>query len=397
MAHVRSLVWLPSTPGRRRAQAFAASKRPARRSGPHSGEAALGRRRFEVAPRARTRLCIVRSSNPETGGVPCHADASVGKKGGRSGPSEGRQPRDCGTVDCSRRDLASVESNVQMVPMLLSPDAHKATLFDPESASRPRANVSAAAVAYLGGLDGSLEELFCTVVGLLNAPAYACENAGALRQDWPRVPLPATRDALLASAELGREVTALLDAEEPVDDVTTGSVRHELRPIGVLTSISGGQLDPSTGDLAVTAGWGHAGQGGVTMPGRGRLVERPYADAELAAFREGLSDLGLTYDQLTACLGGACYDVYLNDVAYWRCIPARVWKYTIGGYQVMKKWLSYRERALLRRDLKPDEARYVTEMTRRIAAILLLEPALDANYERVKADTYFWPGGEAHV
>jgi hypothetical protein len=118
---------------------------------------------------------------------------------------------------------------------------------------------------------------------------------------------------------------------------------------------------------------------------------RPSTDPELAAFREGLADLGLTYDQLTACLGGACYDVYLNDVAYWRCVLARVWKYTIGGYQVMKKWLSYRERALLGRDLKPDEARYVTEMTRRIAAILLLEPALDANYERVKADTCAWP------
>ena len=124
--------------------------------------------------------------------------------------------------------------------------------------------------------------------------------------------------------------------------------------------------------------------------GHGRAVERPYTDAELAAFREGLADLGLTYDQLTACLGGACYDVYLNDVAYWRCVPARVWKYTIGGYQVIKKWLSYRERALLGRDLRPDEARYLTEMARRIAAILLLEPALDANYERVKADPYDW-------
>ena len=59
----------------------------------------------------------------------------------------------------------------------------------------------------------------------------------------------------------------------------------------------------------------------------------------------------------------------------------------------MKKWLSYRERALLGRELTPDEARYVTEMTRRITAILLLEPALDANYERVKAETYPWPGG----
>ena len=91
-----------------------------------------------------------------------------------------------------------------------------------------------------------------------------------------------------------------------------------------------------------------------------------------------------------ACLGSTCYDVYLNDLAYWRCIPARVWSYTIGGYQVMKKWLSYRERPLLGCDLTPDEARYVTEMARRITAILLLEPALDASYEWVKAETYDW-------
>jgi Type ISP C-terminal specificity domain len=227
------------------------------------------------------------------------------------------------------------------------------------------------------------------------APSYLGENADGIRQDWPRVPVPATREALFTSAELGHRVAALLDIEEPVDAVSTAFVRHELRPMGVLTAVSGRQLDPSSGDLAVTAGWGHAGQSGVTMPGRGRLVERPYADAELAAFREGLADLGLTYDQRTACLGGACYDVYLNARAYWRWVPARVWTYTIGGYQVMKKWLSYRERALLGRDLKPDEARYVTEMTRRIAAILLLEPALDANYECVKADTCVWPQGES--
>jgi hypothetical protein len=73
-------------------------------------------------------------------------------------------------------------------------------------------------------------------------------------------------------------------------------------------------------------------------------------------------------------------------------MPKRVWTYTIDGYEVMKKWLSYRERPLLGRDLTPDEApRYVTEMARRIAVLLLLEPVLDANYERVKADTYSWP------
>jgi hypothetical protein len=62
-----------------------------------------------------------------------------------------------------------------------------------------------------------------------------------------------------------------------------------------------------------------------------------------------------------------------------------------GRRQVIKKWLSYRERGLLGRDLTPDVARYVTEMVRRSAAILLLHPQLDASYAAVKAATYAWP------
>ncbi|MGH9849611.1 MAG: hypothetical protein ACREBD_07100, partial [Blastocatellia bacterium] len=58
--------------------------------------------------------------------------------------------------------------------------------------------------------------------------------------------------------------------------------------------------------------------------------------------------------------------------------------------QVMKKWLSYRERELLGRALTLDEVREVTNMARRIAAILLLEPALDENYRAVKENCYDW-------
>jgi hypothetical protein len=56
----------------------------------------------------------------------------------------------------------------------------------------------------------------------------------------------------------------------------------------------------------------------------------------------------------------------------------------LGGYQVLKKWLSYREHALLGRDLTPEEARYVTQTVRRLAALRLLEPGLDGNYEAGK-------------
>jgi hypothetical protein len=90
-------------------------------------------------------------------------------------------------------------------------------------------------------------------------------------------------------------------------------------------------------------------------------------------------------------LGDRTCDVYLNDVAYWKNIPLRVWEYTIGGYQVVKKWLSYREEKLLGRPMTKDEVRWVQEMARRIAAILLLEPLLDENYRAVKAHTYEWP------
>lgn len=57
---------------------------------------------------------------------------------------------------------------------------------------------------------------------------------------------------------------------------------------------------------------------------------------------------------------------------------------------MIKKWLSYRERDLLGRALTNDEAREVTNIARRIAAILDLEPALDANYTAVKQATYAW-------
>ena len=59
----------------------------------------------------------------------------------------------------------------------------------------------------------------------------------------------------------------------------------------------------------------------------------------------------------------------------------------MGGYQVMKKWLSYREQSLLGRALTPDEVREVMHMARRIAALILLQPELDRNYQAVKAAT----------
>jgi len=90
-------------------------------------------------------------------------------------------------------------------------------------------------------------------------------------------------------------------------------------------------------------------------------------------------------------LGAVTCDVFLNGRAYWKNVPMRVWEYTLGGYQVIKKWLSYREKELLGRSLTADEARYVANVARRIAAILLMGPALDGNYRSIKDATYMPP------
>ena len=68
-----------------------------------------------------------------------------------------------------------------------------------------------------------------------------------------------------------------------------------------------------------------------------------------------------------------------------------MWNYYIGGYQVIKKWLSYREDAVLGRALTKDEAREVTGMVRRLTAIVLMTDNLNANYVAARDNTYSWP------
>jgi hypothetical protein len=221
------------------------------------------------------------------------------------------------------------------------------------------------------------------------SPAYLSENADGIRQDWPHIPLAATQDLLLKSADIGNSVAALLDTEIAVRGVTSGVLRPEINPLGLTSRVGGGDLKED--ELGITSGWGHSGMGGVTMPGQGKLTERNYTKPEREAISKGANELGLALDQAFAILGEKTLDIYLNDVAYWSNVPVRVWECTIGGYQVIKKWLSYREEDILGRPLTKDEVRYVQEMVRRIAAILLLTPALDANYQAVKADTFPWP------
>ena len=128
-----------------------------------------------------------------------------------------------------------------------------------------------------------LHSISCCIL----TPISQSRKRGALRQDWPRIPLPATAELLEASAKLGEQIAALLDPLQPVEGVTQSPIRAELVPIGPVTRVGGGSIDPDSADMAVTAGWGHAGRGGITMPGRGKAVERDYTPEERDAILSG--------------------------------------------------------------------------------------------------------------
>ena len=188
--------------------------------------------------------------------------------------------------------------------------------------------------------------------------------------EWPRIPLPGwpggdsdtdvgvAADELRASAARGRELAALLDPETPVPGVTSGTLRPELAAIAVPSTADGRNMTDD--DFALTAGWGHFGTGDAVMPGSGRSVARDYTTSE----REALSDADV--------LGHGTLDIHLNGNARWCNVPAAVWNYKLGGYQVLKKWLSYREHKVLGRNMRHEEVRHFTGTARRIAAILML-------------------------
>ena len=258
--------------------------------------------------------------------------------------------------------LHLIERGANMFPAWLRDDGLGT---DVVNGTRRRPNLSPAAENYLGNLGLGVEDLFHYVLAVLHDTVYREANAGALRMEWPRIPLPGwphgdadrASEQLTASAAWGRELASLLDHDAPVPGVTEGALRPEIAAVAVPSTKTGGNM--MNEDFALTAGWGYFGPGNAVMPGQGRVVERHSTAEERAAVCG-----------FVPALGEVTHDVYLNDSAYWRNVPAAVWNYKLGGYQVLKKWLSYRERKVLGRMLLPEEVQHFSDIARRIALIL---------------------------
>jgi hypothetical protein len=204
----------------------------------------------------------------------------------------------------------------------------------------PRPNLSERASQYLLrlGLPLDARRLWMHFLAICYSREWKADHANGIRYDWPRVPLPDNKEQLHTSAGLGELVAGLLDMDTDVSGVTMGTIRPELREIAVLAC--GIRVAP---DLAVTAGWGSSDRLGRVNPGQGKVAERSY-DPKRESGCLGKGRL----------LGLDTLDVYLNDNTYWSNVPREVWETFIGGYQVLKKWLSYREYAVLERALSAE-------------------------------------------
>ncbi|RKD71031.1 type ISP restriction/modification enzyme [Rhizobium sp. WW_1] len=255
------------------------------------------------------------------------------------------------------------------------------------SGSEEVPNASAPILKFMADRGQPPHSVFYNVVANLHSPEFRAENEGALRMDWPRVPIPGQADLLKASAELGERLSLYLNPDIPAPGISSGSMRPCLLTLGTPAKHCGKLIEAA--DLALTVGWGSAqssASGTIVMPGRGMTKVRDYSPEERAALDKEAADQGMTLNALLQLVGGKTYDVYLNNETYWANIPEKVWDYSLGGYKVIKKWLSYREQSVLGRPLKLDEALYVSEIVRRIAAILIMGPTLDANYRACVAD-----------
>ncbi len=230
--------------------------------------------------------------------------------------------------------------------------------------------------------------IFYHCVATIHSPNYRTSYDAALRIDWPRIPLPNAADTLNDSAELGRQVAALLDADHEMPGVSSGALLAGLNVIAL----------PKGKDFKLVGNWGyvqinkHGSR--VVMPGGGKITNRAWTEAE----RDALSQLGARHDLdlhvLLNLIGEQAVDVQINGNATWAGVPERVWAYTIGGHQVLKKWLSYREAAVFGRALTGEEALHFAKTARRITEILCMGPALDVAHAKARECAVPWVDGK---
>lgn len=223
----------------------------------------------------------------------------------------------------AHKSVAAYDINYYF-PLYLYPDADRADLF---ARHEPSERVPNLAEGLIDSLETaykkrpSPEDVFHYVYAILYAPDYREKYAEFLKIDFPRVPFTADAEAFRALAALGERLTAL------------------------------------------------------------HLLRSPELDPPAAQFQgDGDNRVAKTKGQ------GFRYDpeeerVHINKTQYFAPVPAEIWEYRVGGYQVCEKWLKDRKE----RRLNLDEVRAYCRIVTALGHTIEIQKELDALYPRAEA------------
>ncbi|MFO7695646.1 MAG: type ISP restriction/modification enzyme [Anaerolineae bacterium] len=251
----------------------------------------------------------------------------------------------------------------------------EAPLFDRPQSRAPRANLAPDLWAALGkawSIKGTLSDqgaielarsLFRLVLAMVHAPQYEDDHREALSIDWARLPIPRAKEVFSRSVDLGTQVALLLDAQANPSPVLRSKLPKAGRTLAVVASTVSRTVREE--DLQVLIAYNGAASG--------RWIEREY----------GSEDEGVP------ATAEATGDLYISETVCFRNVPAGVWRYRLGGYPVLKKWLGHRQaNRRAGRPLTLAESRYFRSIVQRIAALIALGPELDAAYATAAADAF---------
>jgi hypothetical protein len=176
---------------------------------------------------------------------------------------------------------------------------------------------------------GTGDIVFYALLAIGNSPKWADEQPG-LQDDFPTLPLPNDKNDLIAAAKLGQGLETLYDVDHDVAGVTIGSIERGLSAIGVPDVV---HADP--------------------------IVNSPhYSEPDNKIIWDSDSGLG------------------------WKNVSLGVWNFSVAGFQVLPKWLTYRKN----RTIDSREREAVTHICRRIASIIHIQAQCDGLYEKCKGD-----------
>lgn len=285
--------------------------------------------------------------------------------------SEARPLLSTSLFDLHLHDRGSVGFPAELRPVATD----EGTLFEVPPGAPPRANLVEQfwrAVSQNWGLAGELEgddaksftrKLFRVCLSLCHAPQYEEEHRESLAQDWAHVPVPRDKELFEELAGVGDLIAILLNPLSEPRAAIRASLGDYAPRLAVLASAEGGAVRGT--DLVITISHFGAARGGWR--------QRQYEEAETPP-----TDFG----QVTG-------DLYINDRIHFRNVPETVWRYELGGYPVLKKWLGYRDAR--RRDNQPlslPEKDHFRSMVQRVAAVISLRDRLNDLYEQAAANAW---------